>query len=69
MLLDEADFVHRANIVQDDLRAIGQIPTLKKLNTTRATHLFTAIYVLGMKKEDVNFIDMLKYTQNLEASP
>ena len=44
MLLDEADF-HRANIVQDDLRATVVNSNVKKLNTTRTPHLFIMAYV------------------------
>ena len=50
MLLDEADF-HRANIVQDDLRATVANSNVKKLNTTRTPHLFITAYVRVSSEE------------------
>ena len=50
MLLDEADF-HRANIVQDDLRARVANSNVKKLNTTRTSHLFIMAYVRVSSEE------------------
>lgn len=52
MLLDEADF-HRANIVQDDLRATVANSNVKKLNTTRTPHLFIMAYVRVSSEESL----------------
>ena len=46
MLLDEADFVHRAsNIVQGDLSAIVESSKVKKLNTSRKLHMYIHISI------------------------
>ena len=45
MLLDEADFVRRVNIVQGDLSAIVENSNIERISASRTLHIFILAYV------------------------
>ena len=71
MLLDEADFVRRVNIVQGDLSAIVENSNIERISASRTLHIFILAYVnvSSDKEKDVNFICYKFIEQNFESSP